>query len=73
MKAIYFKKGQTVDIPNATPSGKPIIEGKAKLIEFVGKGDYPPYPETWKVRFPGEDEIFTRTLIPPEDKEEEGK
>jgi hypothetical protein len=64
MKPIQYKKGQVVSIHNTSIEGKPIIEGKAKLIEFVGKNDYPPYQETWRVQFTGEAETYLRTITP---------
>jgi len=58
MKPIYYKKGQRVRIENGGE-----FEGMANLIEFVGKDDYPPYRETWKVYFSGVG-TFRRTIIP---------
>jgi hypothetical protein len=65
MKNIQLSRGQTVTIYNNTIGGKKVIEGKAKLVEFVGKGDNPPYAETWVVAFEGDGgETFTRDIIP---------
>lgn len=65
MLPIKYKKGDRVSILNHTLSGKPFIEGDAILTEFVGKDDYPPYSETWKVRFvsePGAE--YSRVIVP---------
>lgn len=51
MQAIKHKAGDRVTIINQTLSGKDFIEGEAILTQFMGKADYPPYPETWRVRF----------------------
>jgi len=64
MKQISYIPGQHVNIQNKTISGKPVFEGMATLVRFVGKGDYPPYFETWEMKFPGERETFERTILP---------
>jgi hypothetical protein len=65
MQPIKYKKGDRVSILNQTLSGKPFIEGDAILTEFVGKDDYPPYLETWKVRFVSElSNEYTRVISP---------
>jgi len=64
MKAISYIPGQQVNILNKTISGKPVFEGIATLVRFVGKGDYPPYFETWLVKFPNDKELYQRTIAP---------
>jgi hypothetical protein len=66
MKMPFYKAGDKVEIFNTKLNGEIIGEGIAQLKRFKGKEDYPPYRETWLVRFPGEAETFTRTLVPGE-------
>ena len=64
MIGIFYKAGDKVEISNTTIGGKVITEGIATLVRFEGKWDYPPYPESWQVKFEGDTETFIRSLTP---------
>jgi hypothetical protein len=58
-----MRKGDIITITNTSPSGKPFVEGKVKLIRKVTAYPNPYGFELWKVEFltdPGE--IFERFI-----------
>jgi len=56
-----YKEGQVKEIINSTLFGKPVKEGKAKLIKFMGYDKYT-HSERWTVRFLGENMSVERKI-----------
>lgn len=64
MRTIEHSPGQVLMIYQ-DPISREHEEGKAELIKFMCKDEYPPYRETWEVHFIEDDpsETYTRSII----------
>ncbi len=59
MKTHPIAKGTEVTIHSATISGKPMIEGTAKIVSPIKSTE-----NYYKVRFPGEAQAYPRFVMP---------
>ncbi len=67
-----LKRGMRVTVRNATITGKPIVEGIARLVKFLKKYEVDG-TERWMVKFDGEESGYPRIVVEEDIVEEVSK